>query len=162
MIPRRYFTRLPVAAAVSAAVAAAADDVRPVRHVRGGPHQIEGSWQTLMTFNGTPPAPLPKSFFVLETFLSEGECISSPALPFTTTAHGSWDNADDGKFKTRTLLIVLPQVLGVAVIVEIKESITLDSSREKYTGTFEATFTPETGSAFTLMGVPTGSRIPAP
>ena len=140
-------------AAVSAA-AAAAQTQRDVRH------NIQGSWNTLMTFSAPPPAPLPPSFWIYETFFPQGDYISVAALPFTTSAHGSWDATDDLKIKTRSRLIVLPQVLGVAVRVEITELITLDWGRYTYTGSFEAVFTPETGSAFTLKGSPAGSRIP--
>jgi hypothetical protein len=153
MISRRFFSRLPAAAAVSAAVAAAAETDRELRQ------DIRGPWNTLMTFSAPPPAPLPASFYIMETFLPQGDYISMAALPFTTSAHGAWE-ATDGQIKTRSRLIVLPQVLGVAVKVEITEVITLDWSRFSYTGTFEATFTPETGQAFTLKGIPTGSRIP--
>jgi len=142
-----------MAAAASAAVAAAADDDREARG------NIRGSWNTLMTFSAPPPPPLPPTFWIFETFLPQGDYISIAALPFTTSAHGSWDT-EDGKIKTRSRLIVLPQVLGVAVNIEITELITMDWGRFTYTGSFKAVFTPEKGDAFTLVGTPTGSRIP--
>ncbi len=171
MISRRFFSRLPAAAAVSAAAAGAAaaadavvgnDQEQNAARRRGDPvrEDIQGSWNTLMTFSAAPPAPLPPSFWILETFMPQGDYISIAALPFTTSAHGSWDTVDGDKIKTRSRLIVLPQLLGVAVKVEITELITLSWGRYTYTGSFEVVFTPDVGAPFTLKGTPTGSRIP--
>jgi hypothetical protein len=165
MISRRFFSRLPAAAAASAVAgnAAGTETEDSVSRRRSDPvrENIQGSWNTLMTFSAAPPAPLPQSFWIYETFMAEGEYISIAALPFTTSAHGSWALTDNGlSVKTRSRLIVLPQVLGVGVKVEITELITLEWGRYTYGGTFSAVFTPEKGDPFTLTGKPAGSRIP--
>ena len=159
MISRRVFSHLPVAAAavaVSAATAAAEDDNQEGQEGQG----IEGSWNTLMTFSAAPPSPLPPSFWIIETFIAQGDYISMAALPSTTSAHGSWGKAEDQKIKTRSRLFVLPQLLGVLVKLEITELITLDAKNNSYTGTFVAVFAPDVGSPFTLTGTPSGTRIP--
>jgi hypothetical protein len=156
MISRRIFSRLSAAAAAgsAAAVPAVAND-NLIRR------EIQGSWKTLMTFSVPPPDPFPPAFWIFETFFPQGQYISVAALPFTTPGHGSWDTAS-GMIKTRSKLILLPQLLGVSVDIEITESITLDWGRYTYIGTFDAVFAPDQGSPFTLTGKPAGSRIPPP
>src|SRR5437588_4455201 len=126
MISRRIFSRLSAAAAAVSGVAAAPLAAGNDNQIR---REIQGSWTTLMTFSEPPPPPIPRSFVILETFLPQGDYISVAALPSSTPAHGSWDVVGGQMIRTRSRLIVLPDLLGVAVQVEIMESITLAGVR---------------------------------
>jgi hypothetical protein len=165
MITRRFFSRLPVVGAAAAAVASAAPPELEPQALRqplaqSGNSGIVGSWNTIMTFDGAPPAPIPKSFWILETFFAEGSYVSMAGLPYTTSAHGNWSSTGGGQIKTRSRLLVLPSLLGVNIKVEITEAITIDSGGDNYSGTFSAVFAPDGATPFTLTGVPTGGRIP--